>query len=230
LIAELLEMLDRIEADDETRVVVLTGSPPAFCAGFDITRIESPGASSAGSERDLVERLCSRVREIEVPVIARVGGVASGAGCDLALSCDLRVASDEARLGMTPARLGLVYSQEGTARLVGTVGPAAAKELLFTGDLLDAPRALQLGMVNRLVPADELDSETDRLAATIAANAPLSVSASKLMVNLIADERPLSPDARAAVEEASVRVWMSADSQEGPQAFRERRPARFVGR
>lgn len=230
LIEELIAELDRVESDGRTRVVVLTGAPPAFCAGFDITRIESPGEAGAGTERDLVEHLCSRVRRLSLPVVAKVGGVASGAGCDLAVSCDLRLASEDARLGMTPARLGLLYSQEGTARLVETVGPAAAKELLLTGDFVDSARALRIGMVNRVFPPERLDEETDRIVETIAANAPLSVAASKLMVNLIVEERPLTEESHGRIDQASERVWMSADSKEGPLAFRERRPARFVGK
>src|SRR4051794_6194174 len=138
LIAALRGELDRL---GDARAVVVTGAPPAFCAGFDIDRIESPGSDAGGAERDLVEELCSRLRRVPVPVVARVAGVASGAGCDLAVSCDVRFGSTEARLSMPPAKLGFVYSWQGTARLVSTVGPAAAKELLFSGELVDAARA-----------------------------------------------------------------------------------------
>jgi len=211
------------------RAVVVSGAPPAFCAGFDIHRIESPGGERAGAERDLVETVCARVRGLRAPVIARVNGVASGAGCDLAVSCDLRFASTEARLAMPPAKLGVLYSWEGIARLVAAVGPPAAKELLFGGELIDAERALQLGLVNRVYPPERLEEETDRFVETVAANAPLSVAASKLIVNLIADVA-LPADGLAEIEEASRRVWRSEDSAEGPRAFRERRPPRFVGR
>jgi enoyl-CoA hydratase/carnithine racemase len=162
-------------------------------------------------------------------VIAKVNGVASGAGCDLAVSCDLRFASTEARLAMPPAKLGVLYSWEGIARLVGAVGAPAAKELLFGGELIDAERARRLGLVDRVYPPERLDEETDRFVETVAANAPLSVAASKLIVNLIADVA-LPADGLAEIEEASRRVWRSEDSAEGPRAFRERRPPRFVGR
>ena len=229
LIERLLAELDRIEAAGAARVVVVTGAPPAFCAGFDIERIDSPAGRHAGAERDIVEALCSRVRRIRVPVIAQVNGAASGTGCDLAVSCDLRIASSAAKLAMPPARLGVLYSWEGTARLVATVGPAAAKELLLTGELVDAARALQIGLVHRVVAPDELDRETQQLAEAIAANAPLSVAASKLMVNHLSDAL-LDADAVAEIQEASRAVWASEDSQEGPRAFRERRPPRFAGR
>ena len=229
LIERLLAELDRIEAAGAARVIVVTGTAPAFCAGFDIERIDSPAGERAGAERDIVEALCSRVRRIRVPVIAQVNGAASGTGCDLAVSCDLRIASTTAKLAMPPARLGVLYSWEGTARLVATVGPAAAKELLLTGELVDAARALQIGLVHRVVAPEELDRETQQLAETIAANAPLSVAASKLMVNHLSDAL-LDAGALAEIQEASRAVWASEDSQEGPRAFRERRPPRFAGR
>ena len=101
LIAEALETLDRIDADAQTRVVVLTGAGTAFCAGFDINRIDAAGGAAGASER-----LCSRVRALRVPVVAKVNGVAAGTGCDLAVSCDLRIASDAARFQMPPVKLG----------------------------------------------------------------------------------------------------------------------------
>jgi enoyl-CoA hydratase/carnithine racemase len=229
LIERLIHELDRIEAGEEMRAVLVTGAPPAFCAGFDIDRIESPGSERAGAERDLVEELCARVRRVRTPVIAKVNGVASGAGCDLAVSCDLRFASSEARLAMPPAKLGVLYSWEGIARLTAAVGPGAAKELLFGGELIGADRALALGLVNRVYPPEVLDEETDRYLATVAANAPLSVAASKLIVNLVS-ELALPRDGLDRVADASRDVWRSEDSREGPRAFRERRPPRFVGR
>lgn len=229
LIEELLATFDRIEQDDEARVAVITGAPPAFCAGFDIHRIGSPGGGSAGAERDLVETLCARVRGLRMPVVAKVNGVASGAGCDLAVSCDLRFASTAAALAMPPAKLGLLYSWEGMARLTALVGPAAAKEMLFAGELVDAGRALELGLVDRVLLPEQLDEETDRFLEKVAANAPLSVAASKLTVNLLSEVALRGPELDE-VEEASRRVWQSEDSQEGPRAFRERRQPRFVGR
>src|SRR5579883_2472155 len=141
LIGALLAELERVDGDPGVRAVVLTGTPPAFCAGFDIDRIESQGGARSGAERDLADRLSSRVAAMRAPVIAKLNGVASGAGCDLALGCDLRFASSEARLSMPPARLGVLYGWRGTARLVRTIGPARAKEMLFSGELVSAERA-----------------------------------------------------------------------------------------
>jgi enoyl-CoA hydratase/carnithine racemase len=230
LIGELLVELDGIDAASDTRVVVLTGSGEAFCAGYDINRLVSPGREDAGAERDLVERLCSRLRALRPPTIAKVNGDASGGGCDLAICCDLRFAADTARFAAPPARLGILYSHEGIGRLSTLVGPSVAKELLFSGELVDAARALEIGLVNRVYPADRLDEETSRFATCVAGNAPLSVTAAKAVVDLLRDSAPLPREAHDAIEDWSRRVWRSEDAVEGPRAFRERRPPRFTGR
>lgn len=230
LIDRLLGELGRVDADADVRVVVLTGAGNAFCAGYDLDHLTSPGQADAGAERDHVEQLCSRLRALRVPTIAKVNGVASGGGCDLAVSCDVRFASETARFALPPARLGILYSREGFERLTALVGPAVAKELLFAGELVDAARALEIGLVNRVVPAGRLDEETDRFVAEIVANAPLAVTAAKEIVDLVAAGAPLPPEAEAAVDEAQRRVWASEDAAEGPRAFRERRAPRFTGR
>jgi enoyl-CoA hydratase/carnithine racemase len=131
---------------------------------------------------------------------------------------------------MPPVKLGVLYETGGMARLVQTVGPAYARELLLCGESVDAARALEMGLVNRLVPADRLDDETELVLATIAANAPLSVAASKLAVTAIAAGGSPSGPALEALEEARRRVWASEDAKEGPRAFRERRPPEFTGK
>jgi enoyl-CoA hydratase/carnithine racemase len=221
LIAELLRALGELERDPDVRAVVLRGADGTFCAGYDLRHLTSPGTDEAGRERDEVERACAALLGVRVPTIAAVTGVASGAGCDLAMSCDVRFASDDARFAMPPARLGILYSPEGVARLRSLVGPAVAKELLFTGALIDAERALAVGLVNRVVPAASLDDEVSAFTAEVTANARLSVEASKLTV----DGAPA-----AALAHAQDVVWNSEDAREGPRAFRERRSPQFRGR
>lgn len=221
LIDRLVDALAAIEADAGARVVVLAGAGSGFCAGYDLNLLESPGTAHAGSERDRVERLCGRLRALRIPSVAQVHGVASGAGCDLAVSCDVRFASDDARFAMPPARLGILYSHEGIGRLVALVGPAVAKEMLFSGELVDAARALSVGLVNRVVPAGRLAEETEAFARTVAANAPMSIAASKRIVDGAGEEESLA---------LGRLVWASEDAREGPRAFRERRPPRFLGR
>lgn len=229
LIEALLLALERIDADPAVRVVVLAGAGEAFCAGFDVTYLTSPGTPEAGAERDLVERLCTRLRGLRAVTVARVDGIASGGGCDLAVSCDVRFASDRSRFAMPPARLGILYSHQGIARLVALVGPAVAKELLFGAEQIDAARALEIGLVNRVVPAAELAATTAAYAAAVAANAPLAVAATKRVVDLVAGEQPLTSESGDAIDELARQVWASADAAEGPAAFRERRPPRFRG-
>ena len=230
LIAQLQAELDAIESDPGVRCVVLTGGGTAFCAGYDISRISSPGQGEAGAEARLVEELGLRVRGLRVPVVAQVNGAASGAGCDLAVSCDVRFAAGTARFAMPPARLGVLYDVGGMRRLVQTVGVAAAKEMLLGGELIEAERACAIGLVNRVVESDDLEAETTRFVEALVANAPLSVWASKLACNVLADAAPLEPEAATLLAEASSRVWASDDAHEGPSAFRERRAPRFQGR
>lgn len=221
LIADLVRTLDEVGGDPDVRVVVLRGSGGSFCAGYDLNHLTSPGTDEAGRERDEVERVCAALKGLRMPTVAAIAGVASGAGCDLAMSCDLRIASDDARFAMPPARLGILYSPEGVGRLTALAGPAVAKELLFTGALIGAERALAVGLVNRVVPAASLDDEVAGFTSQVVANARLSVEASKLTV----DGAPASTIARAQAV-----VWNSEDAREGPRAFRERRPPRFLGR
>jgi enoyl-CoA hydratase/carnithine racemase len=221
MVAAALECLERVDADAGARALVVAGAGEAFCAGFDVERIEGTG------QRDLVESLCARVAAVRVPTVARVQGVASGAGCDLAVSCDLRVASPDARFSMPPARLGIVYGWRGTQRLVRLVGPAAAKEMLLTAGFVDAGRALATGLVNRV--ADDLDAAVDELLAHVTANAPLSVAAAKRIVDHVAGGTP-GADALAEIERVSAAAGESDDAAEGRAAFRERRPPEFRGR
>jgi enoyl-CoA hydratase/carnithine racemase len=230
LVQALLNELDVVDADDSVRCVVLTGEGKAFCAGYDIARISSAGGEEAGSEARLVERLGLRVRGLRVPVVAKVNGAASGAGCDLAVSCDVRFAASSARFAMPPARLGVLYGAGGMRRLVQTVGVATAKEMLLGGDLIDADRAREVGLVNRVVEPADLDAETERFVDAVVANAPLSVRASKIACNVLADSAALPSEAQALLDRVARIVWSSDDAREGPAAFREGRSPRFVGR
>lgn len=230
LVGELLEALGEVEAEPDVRCVVITGLGKAFCAGFDVSRLEAAGAAAARQAARLVEELGLRVRGLRMPVVAMVNGAASGAGCDLAVSCDVRIASSAAKFAMPPARLGVLYDIGGMRRLIQTVGVPWAKELLLTGELIEADKALEIGLVNRVVAPDRLEDTTKHLVRTLVENAPLSVAASKLACNVIADAAPLPPEAQALLEQAAERVWASEDAAEGPAAFKERRQPRFRGR
>lgn len=231
LIHGLLTLLDEAASSDLLRAVLLTGTGDrAFCAGFDIGRIESPGGEDGGGERDLVDDLATAVRELPLPVVAAVNGAAVGAGCDLAVACDIRIGVETARFGMPPARLGLLYGWKGVDRLVRTVGLPAAKDLVLTGRLYDAQRAYDVGLLSAIVPPGELLAEARELADTLAANAPLSVAGSKRMLDLLASRSTVSEQELDELAAIQRRVWSSEDATEGARAYREGRQPQFKGR
>jgi crotonobetainyl-CoA hydratase len=230
MIRGLLGLLDAVDRSGEFGAIIIRGAGgKAFCAGFDIAQIQSQGGESAGEERDLVDHLSTRVTEVGVPIVAGVDGAAVGAGCDLAVACDIRIGSPITRFGMPPVKLGILYGQRGMLRLLSTVGPAAAREMLLTGELIDAARALEMGLLNRVVTAENLVEECWTVAGIIAANAPLSVRGTKRIIRLLTTPGELSVEAQAEIDEIQRTVWTSGDAQEGSSAYRERRAPRYTG-
>jgi enoyl-CoA hydratase/carnithine racemase len=164
------------------------------------------------------------VATLTKPTIASITGSCVGGGCEIALACDLRVAADDARFGITPAKLGIVYNLVSTKQLVDAVGKAWAKQILFSAELIDAATALRIGLVNELHPAADLPARTTELAGVIAARAQVSVRGAKTIVNRIADGRFDEDDAVHALYAESAG---SGDYTEGVRAFLEKRPPRF---
>ena len=194
-------MLSRLEAlllnlPADARVVVLEGAGGrSFCTGYHLPTLAAEveaGPSVTDFENHPLERALRALEGCPLPTLAVVGGHAFGGGCELALACDLRLAAREARLCMPPARLGILYSATGLARLLALVGPAVAKELIYTGEPVEAERALALGLVNRVVPRDELAEAAAGLAAQIAANEPLSLRHHKTLFDRYLAPPPLS--------------------------------------
>lgn len=209
-------LLDRLEADDRVRVVVLTGTGGTFCAGADLGNLdELLEAGDASIAVAAEERLAVCTR----PTVAAIEGACVGGGCQLAVACDLRIAAADARFGVPPARLGLVYPASTTRRLARLVGPSAAKHLLFTADLIDAERALRIGLVDEVLPPDELAARVAALTATIAERSRLSVAAAKEIV----DDR--AGPARVAWWHRQARD--SGEAREGVAAANERRAPAF---
>ncbi|MEU7999162.1 enoyl-CoA hydratase/isomerase family protein [Micromonospora sp. NPDC049060] len=210
------ELLDGLEADPAVRALVLTGAGDTFCAGADLGDLdELLDAGDASIAVAAEERLAAFAK----PTVAAVRGACVGGGCQLAVACDLRVATTDARFGVPPARLGLVYPAPTTRRLARLVGPAVAKHLLFTAELIDAERALRVGLVDELLPGDGLAARVAELTAAVVARSQLSVAAAKEIVDGRADED------RIAWWHGQVRA--SGEAREGVAAFHERRPARF---
>ncbi len=216
-------------ARDRVRCLVLRGAgEQAFSAGFDIGALPRSGG---GGERpdEAVERAMEAVEAVPCPTIAFVNGAAYGAGAELAVTCDLRIAARGASLGMPPARLGVVYSAAGLRRFLTLLGPARTRELFFTGRPVKAEEALSLGLVDRVVPAAE--EAALALAEEIARNAPLAVQGMKRILRLLesAHERGLTGAEREEVAGLRRRAFESADLVEGRAAFLEKRPPRFTG-
>jgi 2-(1,2-epoxy-1,2-dihydrophenyl)acetyl-CoA isomerase len=225
---ELLAALDEIEASPTTRVVILTGAGGHFCAGGDVKTMRRRHTAAEGRGRvELLNRAVLRLVNFPLPTIAMVDGYAVGAGSNLALCCDLIVASDRAKFGELFCKIGLAVDGGGTWLLPRLVGMARAKELVFTGDIFDAAEALRIGLVNRVVPATELEAATRTLAEKIAAGPPLALRLDKQALN-----RAAATDLAAALEVEAFAQGLavaSDDHQEGVAAFFDKRPPKFKG-
>ena len=227
MIARLHGEIERLASDGEARVVVLRAAGAAFCAGLDLRELAEQRAAGAAETHTLEEAL-HVLEALPQPTIAVVQGDAVAGGCELALHCDLRVAGDAARFSMPLARIGLAVPVRLVWKLVETIGQAATRELLFTGEVVDAATAHALGLVNRVVPAADLEHTATALAQQIARNAPLSLRAMKASAQRLAEQRRAI--ARDDLEELARQVRASADLQEGLAAQRERRAPVFRGR
>jgi enoyl-CoA hydratase/carnithine racemase len=227
MIARLHGELERVAADGDVRVLVLRAAGAVFCAGLDLRELAEQRAAGAAETHTLEEAL-HLLEALPQPTIAVVQGDAVAGGCELALHCDLRVAGDAARFSMPLARIGLAVPVRLVWKLVETIGQAATRELLFTGEAVGAATAMELGLVNRVVPAAELDGAATTLAQQIARNAPLSLRVMKASAQRLAEQR--RSIARDDLEELSRQVRASADLQEGLVAQRERRAPVFRGR
>jgi enoyl-CoA hydratase/carnithine racemase len=226
MIGQLRETFERVATDRSIRVMIVRGNGSAFCAGLDLREM---AAQREAGEADLggLEKVLEDLEACPQPTIAAVQGDAVAGGCELALHCDIRVAADTARFSMPLARIGLAVPVTLTWKLVDTIGGAKTNELLFTGEAVAAETAATLGLVNRVVPADELDSAVEALTRQIVQNAPLSVRAMKAFVQRATSLHRSLP--REDLEEMHRRVRSSADLQEGLAAQRERRAPKFRG-
>lgn len=226
---ELGAALDELEADSAVRVVILTGAGGHFSAGGDVKSMARRHTAAEGRARvEMLNRFVIRLFEFPKPTLAMVEGFAVGAGCNIALACDMVVASDQARFGEVFARIGLVPDGGGTWFLPRLVGLAKAKELVFSADIIDAAEALRIGLVNRVVPAGELVAATRTLAARVATGPPGALGLAKALLN-----RSATVDLATALgfeAYAQAQAITSEDHSEGVRAFLEKRPPNFIGR
>ena len=224
------DSLNALKDDPETRVIVLRGAgEDAFCAGMDL----SPGAQSGVPDR--IKQIPLQYAKDGIiycpkPVIAMVYGYALGAGCDLVVDSDLRIAAEGARLGINPVKLGRLYIHEGIQPFLNLVGIAATKELFFTGRFITASRAKEIGLVDRVVPDSELPKVTYALAQEIAENAPLAVQGTKITINTLLKYQKPSPEDDAEMVALMNKVNESEDFKEAHKAFSEKRKPVFKGK
>jgi 2-(1,2-epoxy-1,2-dihydrophenyl)acetyl-CoA isomerase len=234
---ELASAVGEVKADLDTRVMVLTGAGRGFCAGEDVK--ERPGDSEeVRSQQTPLGKLArgpaalmafvESLRGMTQPTIASVNGFAVGQGLSIALSCDMRIAADNARFGAIWTRRGIPPESAGAYLLTQLVGPAKACELIFAGKMIDAREALEIGLVNKVVPADELRDATQAFAAEIAAGPPVAIGISKMLIYQ-ALETSLAVHGRLEFFGQDY-SFKTDDREEGIQSFLENRPARFRGR
>ena len=225
----LVAACERVDADHDIRVLVIKGAGKAFASGTDISQFTT--LTSREDALDYEKRLdavIDRVEAVGVATIAQVEGVAAGGGCAIALACDLRVCTPAARFGVPVARtLGNCLSATNYSRILELVGPARLKDLMFTGRLLDADDAQRAGLVSRLVEADAIDAAVAELAGTIAANAPLTIRATKEAVRRILRRQRID---REAIDDLVAACYTSDDFRNAVASFLAKRPAVFSGR
>ena len=226
LMRELMDALETFDKNDAVGAMVITGNEKAFAAGADIKEMADKSIEQM-MDRDHVA-VFGRIRTIWKPVIAAVSGWALGAGCEVALSCDMIVASESAKFGQPEINIGVIPGAGGTQRLTRAVGKVLAMEMILNDRRLTAQEAYQFGMVNHVVPVEKYLEEALRLAEEIAGRAPIAVRAAKKMINQTF-EQTLS-EGLAAEKQAFYNLFASEDQKEGMQAFIEKRNPEWKGK
>lgn len=228
-VAELLHAVEGVASKGEAKALILTGAgEKAFVAGADIAEMAQMTPPSALAFAEQGHRLGDALEALPIPTLAAVNGFALGGGCELAMACDLIYASENALFGQPEVNLGVIPGFGGTSRLARRVGPQRARELIFTGDRLDAQRACALGLVLAVLPPGQLMAHCRSVALKIAGKGPLAVAQAKKVIAAGAD-LPLSA-ANALERQAFAALFGSEDQREGLKAFAEKRPAQFHGR
>lgn len=213
------------------RVVVLRAAPGAkvWSAGHDVTELPTNGRDPL-TYNDPLRRLVRAIQESPVPVIAMVEGSVWGGACELVMSCDVIFAAEEATFAITPAKLGVPYDIAGVLNFMQRAGLPIIKEMLFTAQPMSAQRALQVGIVNQVFPAKQIETATYDFAAQITRNSPLVIALLKEELRVLSAATPLTPEGFERIQALRRQIYDSADYQEGIKAFFERRTPRFTGK
>ena len=228
LLEELNTVLIDIEKDPDVGVVIITGQPKFFAAGADIKEIsglDSPVKAHAFV--NAAQTVFNRIESMPKPVIAAISGLALGGGCELALACDIRLAADNARFGQPEIKIGVIPGGGGTQRLPRLVGMGRAKEMLYTGEPINAEEAYRIGLVNRVLPVEGLMDAARQMAQTILKQPPFALTMTKLVVNEGANMD--LPAALAHEARCFALLFGTHDQKEGMTAFMEKRPPHFKG-
>ena len=221
MLQELEKVIAQVEADDEIFVCVLTGAGRSFVAGADIGEMSEYGSVAGKAFADYGNSVFLKIENMTKPVIAAINGFALGGGCELSMSCDIRLASDKARFGQPEVGLGITPGFSGTQRLPRRVGLAKAKELIFSGKVIGAAEAKEIGLVNAVYPPEELMNGASAMAQSFIANAPIAVKYSKACI-----DRGMQmdiDDGIALENELFAMCFATADQKEGMSAFLEKR-------
>lgn len=225
LLKDLDALLDKAAADDSLRALILTGSGKAFAAGADIAQQAVMDPEEAAKWGQYGSGIFRKLELFPIPTIAAVNGYALGGGCEMAMACDLILAGEKAKFGQPETGLGITPGFSGTQRLLRRVGVSKAKELIYTGRMIDAAEALSLGLADHVYPDDHLQEETLAMAQKIADNAPAAVRYAKCAIN---EGAQTDIDAAIAIENKWFsRCFATEDQKEGMQAFLEKRKAEF---
>ena len=224
LMQALNEAIDSIEGDGEIRAVIISGAGSSFCSGLDLAEADR---LEGGHGPVNIERVFQRLAHISVPTVAAVQGAALAGGCELALHCDLRIAAEDLRIGMTVARVGLLVPYDFIRKLIEIIGAANTAQILYTAEPVNAERAFQMGMVHQVVPTASLDAAANSWAEQVSANAPLSLRTMKQsMRRALSNSNDAWHDDLLAMARV---VRQSRDAKEGIRAFLEKRKPRWSG-
>ena len=228
-ICELEQMFDELAKDDTVKVVILTGGgEKSFVAGADISEMQSMSALEGRSWAKSAQAVFNKIENLPKPVIAAVNGFALGGGCEICMACDIRIASEKAKFGQPEVSLGIPPGFGGTQRLARLVGKGRAKELLFSGDMIDAAEAYRIGLANKVASPEELMNTAKAMAQKFMSRAPIAVQVCKAAVN-----EGLDTDLESGIAyEAEVfgLCFATADQKEGMAAFLEKRKANFINK
>ena len=234
LVELLRSSLNKLAKDDGVRAVILRGAGDmAFCSGFDIGSLPTQSKGDADQRLkslDQVEALLQHLVNFPHPVIAMLNGFAFGLGCELAMCCDIRIGAEDIRMGMPPAKLGLVYPWAGLQRFIQNIGLQSTKEMFFTGRTYTGKRIKELGLVDYLVPGGELEEFAYGMAEEIAGNAPLALKGIKKVINMLVQSNRLDEPKSKEAQAIFRAVLLSQDMLEGQAAFLEKRKPKFKGK